>query len=312
MGKFAVIFAGLFAVLFTGCDLQPKITSLPDSVGDFISTRYPALLADPETQPEIYNSAVTDYGVYAAPELYGTDSAAPGDYMLYADAGDYAMPAQEVVYGGEIIATPADIPAPVAETGTVVAVPVTAPSQEEEEATPPPAPEAAVAQEEVAAPEQDAPAQDEVDIISVPERDSYLAVPMYGGVQDTPPPPAQEKPADIEEKPAAIAAPQSGHVIVARGDTLYGIAHANGLTVEQVAAANNLTAPYNLRVGQDLVLPEKSAPVVAAKTVAEAATNAPAVSPAPAKAESKPAAPATTTKQEVAPATTTQTRGTRA
>ena len=49
------------AVLFTqtACDLQPKIVALPDSVGEFISARYPALLADPDSQPEIYNSAAT-------------------------------------------------------------------------------------------------------------------------------------------------------------------------------------------------------------------------------------------------------------
>ncbi len=86
----------------SGCDLQPKIVSLPDSVGDFISTRYPALLADPDTQPEIYNSAATDYGMYASPELYGTDSTYD-DYVLYASINDYIVPPQtydmSVVYG---------------------------------------------------------------------------------------------------------------------------------------------------------------------------------------------------------------------
>ncbi|MBR5566520.1 MAG: hypothetical protein IKW09_00235, partial [Alphaproteobacteria bacterium] len=55
----------IFAVVVftqTACDLQPKILSLPDSVGEFISDRYPALLADPNVSPEIYNSAATDYG----------------------------------------------------------------------------------------------------------------------------------------------------------------------------------------------------------------------------------------------------------
>ena len=67
------ILAVLSLVLFTqsACDLRPKIVAFPDSVGEFISARYPALLADPETQPEIYNSAAMDYGVYASPELYG-------------------------------------------------------------------------------------------------------------------------------------------------------------------------------------------------------------------------------------------------
>ena len=92
-------------VLFTqtACDLQPKISSLPDSVGDFISDRYPALLADPYAQPEIYNSAVKDYGVYASPELYGTDT--NDEYVMYASIDDYVVPPQDelVDSGTEIV-----------------------------------------------------------------------------------------------------------------------------------------------------------------------------------------------------------------
>ena len=94
-------------VLFTqtACDLQPKISSLPDSVGDFISDRYPALLADPYAQPEIYNSAVTDYGVYASPELYGTDT--NDEYVMYASIDDYVVPPQNeesmIDAGAEIV-----------------------------------------------------------------------------------------------------------------------------------------------------------------------------------------------------------------
>ena len=76
----------------SACDLQPKIVSLPDTVGDFISARYPALLADPSVNPEIYNSAVTDYGVYASPDLYGTSDT--DDYVLYASVDDYIVPPQ--------------------------------------------------------------------------------------------------------------------------------------------------------------------------------------------------------------------------
>lgn len=75
--------------LVASCDLQPKITALPDSVGDFISARYPALLADPDTEPEIYNSAVMDYGIYTSPELYGSDGM--DDYVNYVDVGDYVL-----------------------------------------------------------------------------------------------------------------------------------------------------------------------------------------------------------------------------
>lgn len=75
--------------VLSGCDLQPKIASIPDSIGAFISDRYPALLADPNAQPEIYNSAVTDYGVYASPELYGSSNV--DDYVMYASVDDYVL-----------------------------------------------------------------------------------------------------------------------------------------------------------------------------------------------------------------------------
>jgi len=91
MKKIIWILAGVL-LSQTACDLQPKIQSLPDSVGDFISARYPALLADPNVNPEIYNSAVTDYGVYASPDLYGHDETA--DYVTYASIDDYIIPPQ--------------------------------------------------------------------------------------------------------------------------------------------------------------------------------------------------------------------------
>lgn len=83
--KVSVLCAGFLCA----CDLQPKIVSIPDSIGMFIENRYPALLADPQTQPEIYNSAVTDYGVYASPELYGSSKVQ--DYVLYASVDDYVL-----------------------------------------------------------------------------------------------------------------------------------------------------------------------------------------------------------------------------
>ena len=89
MYKLYLYVAVFGACVLCACDLQPKIASIPDSVGMFIEDRYPALLADPESQPEIYNSAVTDYGVYASPELYG--SANIDDYVLYASVDDYVL-----------------------------------------------------------------------------------------------------------------------------------------------------------------------------------------------------------------------------
>lgn len=109
--------------MIVGCDLQPKIVSLPDTVGEFITARYPALLADPNTQPEIYNSAASDYGVYASPELYG--SVGTDDYVMYASVDDYIVPPQgtddisaAALYGEPVIADNATAPAPDDAAGT--------------------------------------------------------------------------------------------------------------------------------------------------------------------------------------------------
>lgn len=91
IASFSLVIIGVLAA----CDLQPKIVALPDTVGEFITARYPALLADPTTQPEIYNSAATDYGVYAAPELYGT-GATTDDYVLYSSVDDYIVPPDDI------------------------------------------------------------------------------------------------------------------------------------------------------------------------------------------------------------------------
>ena len=94
MKKIILILSG---VLLTqnACDLQPRVMSFPDTVGEFISARYPALLADPYASPEIYNSAASDYGVYASPNLYGTESG--DDYVIYASVNDYIVPTIKAV-----------------------------------------------------------------------------------------------------------------------------------------------------------------------------------------------------------------------
>ncbi len=90
-----------FLPFLMGCDLQPKITALPDNVSEFIATRYPALLADPTTNPEIYESAAMDYGFYASPSLYGNESI--DDYVLYASPNDYVYVPETSVESGEPI-----------------------------------------------------------------------------------------------------------------------------------------------------------------------------------------------------------------
>ncbi len=191
------------------CDLQPKIASLPDTVGDFISVRYPALLADPETQPEIYNSAAMDYGVYASPELYGR---VPTDnYVVYASVDDYIVPPQ-VVQQVQVART-ADTTDDNADVAVV---------------------------KDAKAGDADAP-------------DDYIVVPKY-----------------VRGDVAQTMSPQT--VTVVAGDTLYAIARKNNMTVDELAQMNNLTAPYTLKIGQQLklnnVVANDAAPLVVPVRVA--------------------------------------------
>ena len=174
MKKIIWIFAGVLLTQ-TACDLQPKILSFPDSVGEFISARYPALLADPNVNPEIYNSAATDYGVYAAPDLNAYGKLSNDEYVIYASVNDYAMPAQDVAgvdAGAEIVAPD------VADAGDT------------------------------------------------------LSVPMYGG--------------QVSEA--------TDDIIVVRGDTMYSLAKKHSMSVQELAAINNLSEPYILSVGQRLAI----------------------------------------------------------
>lgn len=93
MKKFFGIFIIGMIAFVAGCDLQPKIASIPDDVGEFISNRYPTLLAEPDS--EIYKTAVADYGVYASATEYGNGDVTGEDYVLYSPADDYMMPAQD-------------------------------------------------------------------------------------------------------------------------------------------------------------------------------------------------------------------------
>lgn len=202
-----IVMGGLVA-----CDLQPKITALPDTVGDFITARYPALLADPTTQPEIYNSAATDYGVYAAPELYGT-GVTTDDYVLYASVDDYIVPPDEM--------PEAPVEEPAADE-TVVA-----PEQPNVDDT-------LVVSDRVA--NEPEPVKEEAKVESEPDTpwtptDDVLNIPkyMYGGHDET-------------------------EITVARGDTLYAIGAKYGMKVDEIAKLNNLSEPYNLSVGQKLVV----------------------------------------------------------
>ena len=62
--------------------------------------------------------------------------------------------------------------------------------------------------------------------------------------------------------PAPTTAPATGETThtVQRGDTLYSIARRYGTTVEAIAAANGITNPNLIRVGQKLTIPTSGSP----------------------------------------------------
>lgn len=295
--------------IISGCDLQPKITSLPDSVGDFIAARYPTLLADPNAQPEIYNSAASDYGVYASPQLYG--SVDTSDYVTYASVDDYIVPPTQsettIMYG-----TPPESVPVVNDAKTSVVITQTD------------------------APTGGAPAQTTL----VP--DDYLTVPEYNNGADVAPAAANatitvtrgdtlyslaqqyattpealanknnldmSKPLQIGQKlyitqsapraatasavPSATpAAPknvptttrvQLTEITVGAGDTLYSLSRKYSVPVNDLAVMNNISAPFTLSVGQKLKVPNlASAPVRGATTVAPQSPARPAQSATPA------------------------------
>jgi len=95
----------------------------------------------------------------------------------------------------------------------------------------------------------------------------------------TPPAPTYSTQAPAPGYNNQVAAPsyapaQNGQVTVQPGQTMYSLARANGMTVSQLAGANNINAPYTLAVGQRLSVPGTSNPISPRPTVAFA--NAPA------------------------------------
>lgn len=79
------------------------------------------------------------------------------------------------------------------------------------------------------------------------------------GVRKTPQSTWQQPdtPAKVAYKPA----PQSnGWVTVKSGQTMYSIARANNMSVQQLAAANGIHPPYSVHTGQRLKVPGVSAP----------------------------------------------------
>ncbi len=270
MKKIFLIFSGLVFTQ-TACDLQPKVLSFPDAVGEFISARYPALLADPNAQPEIYNSAVSDYGVYASPRLYGTLSP-DEDYVVYSSVDDYIVPPQEMesqsLYGQEVVAETS------VESDDVLRVP------EYEQQTP--VTEIVVERGDTLyglAKKHNTTVDDLAKINNLTEPYSLSVGQRLSLVKEL-------KSDDV----LTVNKPVSGvktttrvelqEVTVRKGDTLYSLSRKYSVPVNDLAVMNNLTAPFNLQHGQVLRIPnlataslaktsQMTKPVVKKSTVSE-------------------------------------------
>lgn len=84
--------------------------------------------------------------------------------------------------------------------------------------------------------------------------DPAMSTPETGG-ETTVPPTTEETAAPAEPEPTEAIPTEDIIYTVVAGDTLGKIAERYGLTVEEIATANNLTSVHTLDVGQQLLLP---------------------------------------------------------
>ena len=96
-------------------------------------------------------------------------------------------------------------------------------------------------------------------IVSRPLASAPLGAPTYANNNYTYKKPAYKQP--VYSEPMAVESarnttiPKGGTVRVEQGMTLYSISRANGLTVAQLAAANNIDPPYTVSTGRVLRIP---------------------------------------------------------
>ena len=277
MKKFSIYVFGICALAFAACDLQPKILALPYTVGEFISARYPALLADPETQPEIYNAASIDYGVYASPNLYG--SVDDADYVEYASVNDYIVPPSATSMYGD---TPRDI-----DAGAPI---VTADAGDADYLRVPMYGGVTMV-------------QSVAEITVAPGDTLYSLAQMYGTTVDALAREnnlsvsyalsvGQKLKVPVEKESGAVqtvAVPADANtttrvelseITVAAGDTLYSLSRRYSVPVNDLAVMNNLSAPFALSVGQKLKVPDlSSAPVRSVATTKVDSATVPVAKP---------------------------------
>lgn len=263
----------LCALGLGACDLQPKISSIPDSIGMFIEDRYPALLADPYAQPEIYNSAVTDYGVYASPELYG--SANINDYVLYASVDDYVLVPEN--NENEIAKSEQQIEQEIADDYLIVPLYGTPEIAENTKSND--APTTKSSNEIIVVRGDTVYSLARKNNMSVSEfaainnlHEPYtlsvgqkLTTARVATKQEVPNLISKEKVAEIksekiivkeEVKPNTTTRVDLQEITVAPGDTLYSLSRKYEIPVNDLAVMNKISSPFNLSVGQKLKVPK--------------------------------------------------------
>ena len=301
MRKLSLLFSCVILSLCVGCDLQPKITSLPDTVGEFISSRYPALLADPNAQPEIYNSAASDYGVYASPQLYG--SVGTDEYVTYASVNDYIVPPQNdaagdgALYGAPIAHATTTQTSDNATTDDIADTPTndylivpeyahsvpTVPVSDTEITVARGDTLYSLAQQYASTP-QELAHRNNLDI-TAPLRIGQklkLAQSAESPRAATPVAPDQTHAKSVAPAVATTTRVQLTEIAVAPGDTLFSLSRRYSVPVNDLAVMNNITAPFTLSVGQKLKVPNLSSAPVRVATADVATTTTPVTQGAPA------------------------------
>jgi LysM repeat protein len=76
-----------------------------------------------------------------------------------------------------------------------------------------------------------------------------------------------------EETTETTAPPEEQTYIIAEGDTLFSIAYAHGLTLEELAARNGITDIDSIEIGQEIIIPVSGGEQTEAETGTETETS---------------------------------------
>ena len=252
MGKFIKFFIGVIVLILSACDLQPKITSIPDSVGEFISNRYPALLADPKEQPEIYNSAAADYGVYASPELYGNGDI--NDYILYSSVDDYTLkqsPVKNKPVNQSYMAK--QTPPPVPDDYLTIPVYKTIPTENTIKVAKGDTVYSLARKNSMTVDEfaelNNLAAPYKLSVGQVLRVSGKSVITEVSSIQS-------KQPDNIKTSSIKATKVELTEIKVSAGDTLYSISRNYSIPVNDLAVMNKLSAPFTLSIGQKLRVPK--------------------------------------------------------